>query len=222
MNLLWCICLVTSIYANKAYSTVVGVHVDAPAEVSDSIFVRFIHDFQTSPDALFDWALYGTGTQDDQEKNTFLLEYKETVYIPEENYGRITTDIIVPGFTRIKDIKFEGDVIDEKRPIVYNPGLCVDSLKINNVPGFNRHFNIDVTYSGKLIEHGWGNIYIIPIDTTHSAFLMDINIKYGWFFNLFINMKTYRNSVEWRVNRYMNNLKRVAEEMYAEEIKKGK
>ena len=222
MNLLWCICLVTSIYANKSYSTVVGVPVDAPAEVSDSIFVRFIHDFQTSPDALFDWALYGTGTQDDQEKNTFLLEYKETVYIPEENYGRITTDIIVPGFTRIKDIKFEGDVIDEKRPIVYNPGLCVDSLKINNVPGFNRHFNIDVTYSGKLIEHGWGNLYIIPIDTTHSAFLFDINIKYGWFFNLFINMKTYRNSVEWRVNRYMNNLKRVAEEMYAEEIKKGK
>lgn len=222
MNLLWCICLVTSIYSNKAYSTVVGVPVDAPAEVSDSIFVRFIHDFQTSPDALFDWALYGTGTQDDQEKNTFLLEYKETVYIPEENYGRITTDIIVPGFTRIKDIKFEGDVIDEKRPVVYNPGLCVDSLKINNVPGFNRHFNIDVTYSGKLIEHGWGNLYIIPIDTTHSAFLMDINIKYGWFFNLFINMKTYRNSVEWRVNRYMNNLKRVAEEMYAEEIKKGK
>lgn len=221
MNLLWCLCLLTSMYADKTYSTVCAVPVDAPAEVSDSIFVRFIHDFQTSPDALFDWALYGTGAQDDQDKNTFLLEYKETVYIPEKNYGRITTDIVIPGFTRIKDIKFEGDVIDEKRPIVYNPGLCVDSLKIKKVPNFNRHFDIDVIYSGKLIEHGWGNLYIIPIDTLHSAFLMDINIKYGWFFNLFINMKTYRNSVEWRINRYMNNLKRVAEEMYAEEKKKG-
>jgi hypothetical protein len=47
--------------------------------------------------------------------------------------------------------------------------------------------------------------------------MMDINIKYGWFFNIFINMKIYKNSVEWRVNRYMQNLKRVAEELYAEQ-----
>lgn len=217
MKLLFILGLLTSFYANKTYTTVCAVPVDAPAEVSDTIFARFIKDFQTSPDALFDWALYGTGTQNDQEKDAFLLDYKETVYIPEENYGRITTDIIIPNFTRIKDIKFEGVVIDEKRPVIYNPGLCVDSLTMSNVPNYNRHFDIDVTYSGKLIEHGWGNIYIIPIDSTHSTFLLDINIKYGWFFNLFINMKVYRNSVEWRINRYMNNLKRVAEELYAEQ-----
>lgn len=217
MNLLCLLFAITSWYANKTYSTVCAVPVDAPVEVSDSIFVRFIHDFQTSPDALFDWALYGTGTQDDQEKNAFLLEYKETVYIPEENYGRIKTDIIIPGFTRIKDIVLDGVVLDESRPLVYNPDLIVDSIGMHNIPHWTRHFDIDVTYSGKLLEHGYGNLFIIPVDETHSAFMMDINLKYGWFFNLFINMKVYRNSVEWRVNRYMNNLKRVAEELYAEE-----
>ena len=217
MRLLCFLCFITSVYANKTYTTVCAVPVDAPAEVSDTIFARFVKDFQSSPDALFDWALYGTGAQDDEEKNAFLLEYKETVYDPEDNYGRITVDVIIPGLTRIKDIVLAGTVIDEKDSIVYNPQLCVDSLNMSNIPNWNRHFYIDVMYSGNLLERGFGNIYIIPIDSTHSAFLMDMNLKYGWFFKIFITMKVYRNSVEWRINRYMNNLKRVAEELYAEE-----
>lgn len=217
MRLLCFLCFITSVYANKTYTTVCAVPVDAPAEVSDTIFARFVKDFQSSPDALFDWALYGTGAQDDEEKNAFLLEYKETVYVPEDNYGRITVDVIIPGLTRIKDIVLAGTVIDEKDSIVYNPQLCVDSLNMSNIPNWNRHFYIDVMYSGNLLERGFGNIYIIPIDSTHSVFLMDMNLKYGWFFKIFITMKVYRNSVEWRINRYMNNLKRVAEELYAEE-----
>lgn len=214
MKLLWCICFITSLYADKTYKTLCVVPVDAPAEVSDTIFERFVHDFRTSPDALFDWALYGTGAQDNQEKNAFLLEYKETVYIPEENYGRITIDVIIPGLTRIKNIVLEGIVLDERKPIIYNPDLCIDSLTMSNIPNWNRHYDIDVVYYGKLLEHGYGNLYIIPIDPTHSVFLMDINLRYGWFFNIFITMKIYKNSVEWRVNQYMNNLKKVAEDLY--------
>lgn len=216
MNILCLLCFITSIYCNKTYTTTCAVAVNAPAEVSDTIFARFIKDFQTSPDALFNWALYGTGAQDDQEKNAFLLEYKETVYIPEENYGRIKIDVIIPGFTRIKDITLTGRILDFQQPVIYNPTLCIDSLKMSNVPNWNRHFDIDVTYYGKLLEHGYGNMYIIPVDKTHSIFFMDINLKYGWFFNIFITMKVYKNSVEWRVNRYMNNLKKVAEELYVE------
>ncbi|MBO5086273.1 MAG: hypothetical protein IJY67_01845 [Paludibacteraceae bacterium] len=217
MKLLYCLCFISSFYINKMYTTICAVPVDAPAEVSDSIFARFVSDFQTSPDALFNWAFYGVGTQEDDEKNAFLLEYKETVYVPEKNYGCITTDVVIPGVTRFKNIVLEGTVIDEKDTIIYNPNLCVDSLNMNNIPNWNRHFYIDVSYSKSLLEHGFGNIYIIPIDSTHSVFLMDINIKYGWFFNIFVTMKVYKNSVEWRVNRYMNNLKRIAEELYAEQ-----
>ena len=217
MKLLCLFCLITSYYANKMYTTICAVPVDAPAEVSDTIFARFVKDFQASPDALFEWALYGTGAQDDQEKNAFLLEYKETVYHPEDNYGRIKADVIIPGLTRIKDIVLEGKVLDEHKPIVYNHGLCVDTLNMSNIPNGNRHFDIDVRYSGKLLEHGFGNLFIIPVDSTRSVFLMDMNLKYGWFFNIFITMRVYKNSVEWRVNRYMNNLKKVAEELYAKE-----
>lgn len=217
MKFLCCLLVVLSCYTDKTYRTVCAVPVDAPVEVSDTIFARFIHDFQTDPDALFNWALYGVGTQDDQSKNAFLLDYKETVYIPEEEYGRIKVDVIIPGLTRFKDIVLEGKVLDEQRPLVYNPELNVEELSMTNIPNWIRHFDIDVHYSGQLLEHGYGNLFIIPIDETHSAFMMDINIKYGWFFNIFINMKIYKNSVEWRVNRYMQNLKRVAEELYAEQ-----
>lgn len=217
MKLLCCLCLLVSFYANKTYTTVCAVEVDAPAEVSDTIFEHFIHDFQTDPDALFNWALYGTGTQNDKDKDAYLLEYKETVYIPEENYGRITMDVIVPGLIRFRDIRLEGIVLDERKPIVYTPYICADSLTMSKIPAWNRHFLIDAQYSGQLIEKGYGNIYILPVDSTHSVFLLDINVKYGWFFNIFINMRVYKNSVEWRVNQYMQNLKRVAEELFLEE-----
>lgn len=218
MKFLCCLLVILSCYTDKTYRTVCAVPVDAPVEVSDTIFARFIHDFQTDPDALFNWAFYGVGTQDDQSKNAFLLDYKETVYIPEEEYGRIKVDVIIPGLTRFKDIVLEGKVLDDRRPLVYNPELNVEELSMTNIPNWIRHFDIDVHYSGQLLEHGYGNLFIIPIDETHSAFMMDINIKYGWFFNIFINMKIYKNSVEWRVNRYMQNLKRVAEELYAEQM----
>lgn len=216
MKLLCCLCLLVSFYANKTYTSVCAVEVDAPAEVSDTIFERFIHDFQTDPDALFNWALYGTGTQNDKDKDAYLLEYKETVYIPEENYGRITMDVIVPGLIRFRDIRLEGIVLDERKPIVYTPDICADSLTMSKIPAWNRHFLIDAQYSGQLIEKGYGNIYILPVDSTHSVFLLDINVKYGWFFNIFINMRVYKNSVEWRINQYMQNLKHVAEELFDE------
>ena len=216
MKLLCCLCLLVSFYANKTYTSVCAVEVDAPAEVSDTIFERFIHDFQTDPDALFNWALYGTGAQNDKDKDAYLLEYKETVYIPEENYGRITMDVIVPGLIRFRDIRLEGIVLDERKPVVYTPDICADSLTMSKIPAWNRHFLIDAQYSGQLIEKGYGNIYILPVDSTHSVFLLDINVKYGWFFNIFINMRVYKNSVEWRINQYMQNLKHVAEELFEE------
>ncbi len=214
VKILAIILAINTLYYDKTYHTQCAVNVDAPAEVSDSILARFIHDFQTSPDALFDWAFYGTGAQDDEQKNAFLLEYKETVYIPEENYGRIVADIVIPNFRRFKDITLEGDVLDYKYPILYNPGLQADSLTIATIPNYMRHMDITVRYSGKLLEQGYGNLFIIPVDSTHSIYMMDINLKYGWFFNIFVTRRVYANSVEWRVNRYMNNLKQTAESMY--------
>lgn len=215
MTYLFILLLLLTKYENQTYSTQCAVDVNVPAEVSDSILARFINDFQTNPDALFDWAFYGIGKQSDQEKNTFLLEYKETQYLPEKNYGKVVVDVVVPHFTRIKNVTLEADVTDEKQPIIYAPHLVADMVRIDSIPTWMRHMFITVQYSGNLIKEGYGNLYIIPVDSQHSIFFMDINVKYGWFFNLFINMKGYKNSVEWRVNNYMNNLKKVAEEMFS-------
>lgn len=216
------LCIILAIWTNyidHTYKTECAVDVNAPAEVSDSILARFIKDFQSSPDALFDWAFSGVGTQegDDNEKNAFLLEYKYTEYIPEKNYGKIVTDIVVPGITRFKDITLIANVIDERNQVRYNRGVLADNVRLKTMPRWSRHMDIRVSYSGKLIKEGYGNLFIIPVDERHSIYFMDINIRYGWFFNIFVTRKVYRNSVEWRVNRYMNNLKQVAETTYLNE-----
>ncbi|MCQ2343186.1 MAG: hypothetical protein MJZ75_06860 [Paludibacteraceae bacterium] len=214
IKVLFILLAIRTLYYDKTYHTECAVDVNAPAEISDSILSRFIYDFQNSPDALFDWAFYGTGAQEDDQKNSFLLEYKVTEYFPERNYGRIVTDIVVPGLTRFKNITIEGTVIDKCYPIHYNPKLRSDNLTIATIPNSMRHMDIKVNYSGKLLDKGYGNLYIIPVDKTHSIYMMDINLKYGWFFNIFVTKRVYANSVEWRVNRYMQNLKQIAEKMY--------
>lgn len=218
MKTLAIILAIFTTYANKTFHTECAVDVNAPSSVSDTILARFIHDFQTSPDALFDWAFYGVGTQDDDSHNTFLLDYKQTEYFPEREYGRIVTDVVLSTGLRFRDITLEGRVTDERQPVTYHPHLQADSLTIATMCPWVRHMYIDGAYSGKLLEHGFGNLYIVAVDSTHSVFFMDINLRYGWFFNLFITRRVYANSVEWRVNRYMNNLKRVAEAYYRDGI----
>lgn len=40
---------------------------------------------------------------------------------------------------------------------------------------------------------------------------MRIHIRFGWFFNIFITQKRYRDIVEWRMQGFMNNMRDEAE-----------
>jgi hypothetical protein len=36
---------------------------------------------------------------------------------------------------------------------------------------------------------------------------MDVHVRFGWFFRIFISRKVYSETIDWRLVRFVNNLK---------------
>ena len=50
---------------------------------------------------------------------------------------------------------------------------------------------------------------------------IQIHVRFGWFFNLFITQKRFRNIVEWRMQEFMRNLRTEAEKRYTQQLFEG-
>ncbi len=200
-------------YTDKTFHTECAVPVDASIEVANKIVDQMIAEFNTDPELLFNWALYGAGKQNDSEKEVFLLSFKHTEYIADEGYGRAVLDVIVPHFTTIKDVVLEARVKDEYGTAEIDSLLTADSCRLGMITKWSRRFFIDADYSGNLLKDAYGNLYIIPVGENKCIYYMDMNVRFGWFFNIFISKKTYKNTVEWRIAQYMDNLKKESEKI---------
>ncbi len=212
-NTLLIILSIITTYTDKTFHTECAVPVEASAEVANEIVNHIITDFQTDPELLFNWALFGAGKQNDKDKDVFLLNYKHTEYNAEENYGKAVVDVIVPNLTTIEDITLEGRVTDEFGTNEFDEKITPETCRLDSIKIWSRHVFIDAKYSGNLLKSAYGNLYIIPTGENKTIYYMDMNIRFGWFFNIFISKRTYKNTVEWRVEQYMNNLKKEAEKI---------
>ena len=55
------------------------------------------------------------------------------------------------------------------------------------------------------------NIHLSGDNVLQSARGMDVHVKFGWFFRIFISQRIYRNTIDWRLERFVTNLKLMAE-----------
>ncbi len=198
-------------YTEKTFHTECAVPVEASIEVANEIVDQMIAEFNTDPELLFKWAFYGAGKQNDAEKEVFLLNFKHTEYIPEEGYGRAVLDVIVPHLTIIEDVTLEARVKDEYGTAEIDSLITADNCRSEMITKWSRRFFIDADYSGNLLKDAYGNLYIIPVGENKCVYYMDMHVRFGWFFKIFISKKTYKNTVEWRIAQYMDNLKKEAE-----------
>lgn len=202
--------LVTT-FADHTYRTQCAVEVEAPVSMSDKVIDQLIYDFQYDFEHLFDWAFFKVGKQNDDDRDALLLASKNIVYKPEQEYGSITLDVIVPRLITMRDITIEGTIKDERNKIVYSPKVCVDTLVMENMPAWSRHIDIRANPSSFIFKQAYGNLFVIPVSETRSIYLMDINFCFEWYLRAFVTQRIYRNTIQWRVEKYMNNLKYAAE-----------
>ena len=160
---------------------------------AQSVVNLFIEQFSNDFEKLFDWAFKNLGEQnDDDEKNAFLLEIKSTEFDKMSGISSVVVDVIVPKIKRFKDMKISSKVTQ-----------VTDNATYHNV-------HIDVFYSNSLLKKAYGTFFV---QKKGNGVVITINIyvRFGWFFNIFVTKKMYKKVVEWRLEQFVSNLKKEME-----------
>ena len=174
------------------FHTAYETEVAASAEACNAVVDSMIYYLQTDPEMLSEQFFAGLGKQEDSKKNAFYLVWKESEYIPEKQYSKLILDVLV----------------DEK-PFLKN--MVVESQVTDSVFGDRRDIRVDIHYAGSLLKQAYGSFHITKIDDYTAKLGMDVNVKFGWFFRIFITRKVYSETIDWRLARFVTNLKLTAE-----------
>ena len=147
-----------------------------------------IYCLQTDPNLLSEKYFAGLGMQSDTKKNVFYLEWKESSYVPEKQYSRLVLDVLVNEKPFLKDVVVEAQVTD-------------------SLSGERRDIRVDINYAGTLLKEAYGTFHVQQIGEKSTKIGMDVHVKFGWFFRIFISRKVYSDTIDWRLVRFVTNLK---------------
>jgi hypothetical protein len=174
------------------FHTAYETEVAASAEACNAVVDSMIYYLQTDPEMLSEQFFAGLGKQEDSKKNAFYLVWKESEYIPEKQYSKLILDVLV-----------------DDKPFLKN--MVVESQVTDSVFGDRRDIRVDIHYAGSLLKQAYGSFHITKIDDYTAKLGMDVNVKFGWFFRIFITRKVYSETIDWRLARFVTNLQLTAE-----------
>ena len=182
-------------FSRMTYHSQCEVQVDAPLSAVNQAVDKFIYDMQTDIRHLGEWAFKCTGEEGeaDADRDAIGILYKETYYEPKTRYGYITIDVKVPALRTFKDIK-------------------ISSWMRDTITDGVRHAGVDIDYSGSLLKMANGTFHVKPLNDNVTSLVLDLNVKFGFFFNLFVTRRVYRNVLEWRLQQIMNNIREYSED----------
>lgn len=183
---------VWSSYANKTYHTLSECEFNTTEERAMEVVDKFIYEFQADVTNLFTWAYIGTGNENDSERDAIGIKYKECYYNPETRESYNLVDVLVNGKPAFKDRRIGGKVQE----------------KLENG---TRNIRLDIEYSGSMLDKADAQFHVTPLDSNLVRVQLEINLKLGWFFNLFVTNRVWTNNVEWRLGVILDNLKEYAE-----------
>ncbi len=184
-------------YKKGLFTTYCTVEVSADKPTANDVIDDLISQFQGDPERLFDWAFKGLGQQKDgSEKDAVILVWNATSYDPQTGISILNVDAVVPGFTVFRDIELKSKVEDRELPNGW------------------RRIRVDMFYSGSLLKESYGVFYVKQLAPDKMLYTIEINIRFGWFFNIFITQRRYKALAEFRVEKFMQNLRDETERRY--------
>jgi hypothetical protein len=157
--------------------------------ITASITDDLVSEFHNSPGKLFDWALKDLGVQSEKKDNEVIIVFKKSTINGKTGVTEGVFDIIVPGVTTFSNVKVDGTVTKAK---LINGGSRVTA---------------DITYSSFLVKNASATFATIPQKNNEQLFVLNLKIRFGWFFNIFITKKRYVSIVEWRIKKFTENMR---------------
>ena len=184
---------VSSRFENKHFVTHCKIKIDASTTVADKLIDDFARQNKYHLDSLFTWALKDLKLQGEEGE---LLEYnlKSTVYNPETDIVLGKMDVRVPGIHTVKDF----------------------SVLTRTTKSIAENGDIDMFFevldADAFIKTTTAMLKVVRIDEKSVWCTLESKMSFGWFFNIFITQKRYKETAEWRFKQLMINLKETAEE----------
>jgi len=152
----------------------------------------FDHQMRYNLDALFSWALKGMNLR--KERNELMMFYfKSTSFNKETNVIRAVGDVIVPGIITIPNIFVDSKITSKK----YINGKSTVYLDMQSANGFMKNMN--------------NSFSVIPKKDKGVWYTLESHVRFGWFFDIFITKTRFKAIMEWRLKRFVHNLKDEAE-----------
>lgn len=204
MNLGFVILAIVTTLSRGAFVTDCSVEIKAPVDEANPYVDRLMYELQTNPDLLFSWAFKGTGKQAEEipqdrsqkaqenSKDAILLNLQSIEFDSVNRVSHMVYNIDVGGVPKFKNINVETQVLD-------------------SMVGFNRHMRLNIKYDGPLVKKVYCNFRVMPQSPSTCRLEVTTYLKFGWFFSIFVSKKMYKNVLEWRIERFMNNMKEITE-----------
>jgi hypothetical protein len=89
--------------------------------------------------------------------------------------------------------------------------VVIEAFVADSVVGDRRDIRVDIRYAGTLIKEAYGSFHVKPTGENTAKIGMDVHVKFGWFFRIFISRKVYSETIDWRLARFVENLKLMSE-----------
>lgn len=166
--------------------------VAASSQECNMVIDSMIYYLQTNPEILSEKFFGGLGKQGDTKKNAFYLIWKDSEYVPEKQYSKLILDVLVNEKPFLKDV-------------------VIESIVTDTMADTQRDIRVDIHYGGSMLKEAYGTFHVIPTSDTTTKLGIDVHVKFGWFFRIFISRKVYSDTIDWRLVRFVNNLKLTAE-----------
>ena len=201
MNIFLSILLtVLTTYHRGVYETVGEVEMHCSVADANAMMDQLMRDFETDPHHIWAWAFWGTGEQKDERKQGFVIHYDTVRYDAGAQQLKIDMNLISP----------KGKVNQ----------LHVTPTLFDSIQGDSRTIYFAVDDFKNLIKHCDATLTLTKTQNPNVQHLSIVtHCRFGWFFNLFISRKMYRNTVEWRVEQFLENLRCTAEKKPLRQVK---
>ncbi len=178
---------IKTVYSDGVFSTHYQLKICASNKIMSDVSDFLVTDFHDSPGNLFNWALKDLGLQN--QNNEVIIVFKSSENDDKTGITHGVFDIIVPHFTTFQNVKVDA--------IVGKTRFTNGESKVT----------ANIIYSSLLLKNALATLTIIPQKNNEQLLVTNVDIRFGWFFNLFITKRRYKSIVEWRIKKFTENIK---------------
>ncbi len=183
---------ISTSYKKGEFVTYCQVWVNASDSISSAVAMDFNSQIESNFKSLFGWAFKRLRMQG-EKGGLILFKYKSSSFNKDTRTIRGVTDVIVPSIMTVPNVIIESKITKQKKP---------DGREM---------FYINLVYSNTFLKTMNGKFQIRAVKNKGCWFTLETRSSFGWFFDLFITQSKYKEIAEWRLRRFVLNLKEEAE-----------